>query len=102
MPRATIAENLGWKKTDEVEATWRFDCRLDYVRRVMYGATSGVTELEDLFSKMIREGMITREEALERLAKENFIPRPVVDDVLANVDLELADLHLDSTRQISG
>jgi hypothetical protein len=98
----TIAENLGWKKSDEVEATWRFDCRLDYVRRVMYGATSGVTELEDLFSKMIREGMITREEALERLAKENFIPRPVVDDVLAGVDLELADLQLDSTRQISG
>lgn len=42
----TISDNLGWTKSPEVASSWRFDCRLDYVRRFMYAATVGVTELE--------------------------------------------------------
>jgi hypothetical protein len=90
----TISRELGWKKSPEVESTWRFDCRLDYVRRKMYAATVGVTELRDLFSKMIREGMLTRDEALARLAKEDHIPVEVADDVLKTLDMKLDDLNL--------
>ena len=92
---STIAEKLDWQKSPEVASPWRFDCRLDYVRRLMYAKTIGVSELSDLFSKMIREGQMTREEALERMGTEDIVPRHVVEDVLSDVGLGLSDLGLD-------
>lgn len=92
---AVIRENLEWQKSPEVASSWRFDCRLDYVRRQMYAATVGVTELRDLLSKMIREGMLTREKALERLKVEDHIPLPVIEDVLSGLGMKLSDLNLE-------
>jgi hypothetical protein len=60
----------------------------------MYESTVGVTELRDLLSKMIREGMITREKALERLKVEDHIPLPVIEDVLSMIEMKLPDLKL--------
>lgn len=90
----TITKNLDWQKAPEVASSWRFDCRLDFVRRRMYQATVGVTELRDLFSKMIREGIMTREEALRRLAEEDVVPDAVAEEVLSEIGFKLADLNL--------
>lgn len=49
----TIEENLGWAKAPEHPSPWRFDCTLDHIRKFLYLKTIGVSELEDLFSKMI-------------------------------------------------
>ncbi len=91
---STISEHCGWRKSPEVASSWRFDCRLDYVRRRMYSSTVGVTELRDLFSKMIREGMMSREEALNRLETEDVIPDDVANDVLSDLGMTLSDLNL--------
>ncbi|MFX0135332.1 MAG: hypothetical protein ACFFDN_16930 [Candidatus Hodarchaeota archaeon] len=90
---STITKNLEWEKSPEVEATWRFDCRLDYVRRMMYYRTLGVTELRDLYSKMIRENMITRDEVLKRLEKEEIIPEEVINNVLEPLGMTFSDFH---------
>jgi hypothetical protein len=60
----------------------------------MYADTIGVTELRDLFSKMIREGQMTRAQALERLETEDVVPREVVEDVLSGLGLSLSDVPL--------
>jgi hypothetical protein len=91
---STIKEKLGWQQSAEVASPWRFDCRLDYVRRLMYASTTGVTELRDLFSKMIREGIITRDEALKRLQTEDVISVDVANDVLKDIGIQLPDLNL--------
>lgn len=91
---ATIKNNLGWQKSSEVASSWRFDCRLDYVRRLMYTSTTGVTELRGLFSKMSRENLLKKEKALERLKTEDTVPVKVVKDVLADLGLKLSDLNL--------
>ena len=91
---STITNHLGWQRSPEVASYWRFDCRLDFVRRLMYAKTIGVTELRDLFSKMIREGQMTREEALARLETEDVVPKEVVEDVLAGLGLKLSDVPL--------
>ena len=91
---STIQKHLGWQKSQEVASSWRFDCRLDYVRRRMYASTVGVTELRDLLSKMIREDMITREKAMERLKVEDHIPLAVIEDVLSDLDMKVSDLKL--------
>ena len=91
----TITKNLGWKTSSEVTSSWRFDCRLDYVKRLLYVSTIGVTELQDLLSKMIREGMITRDEALVRFQQDSIVPKHVVSDVLSGMELTLADLSVE-------
>jgi len=89
----TITENLNWKKAPEHESPWRFDCKLDHIKKYLYLKTIGVSELEDLFSKMIREGMISREEALKRLQTENETSIELVDEVLDIMNLKLSDLN---------
>lgn len=91
---STITNHLAWEKSPEVASSWRFDCRLDYVRRRMYESTVGVTELRDLLSKMIREEMITREKALERLKVEDHIRFSVIEEVLSMIDMKMPDLKL--------
>jgi len=93
---SSIQENLDWEKSQEVESSWRFDCRLDYIRRYMYQSTTGVTELRDLFSKMIREGQLTQEEAVSRLEKEDFVSIDVANDVLSKMGLTLDDINIDT------
>ena len=56
----TISKNMGWEKDPDHNSSWRFDCRLDHIKKFLYNNTIGVSELADLFSKMIREGMITQ------------------------------------------
>lgn len=93
---STIERHLGWQKSNEVASSWRFDCRLDYVRRKMYASTIGVTELRDLFSKMIRERMINRDEALNRLLVEEHVSAEVVENVMKDVGLKMSDLNLNN------
>jgi hypothetical protein len=96
----TISQELGWKKSPDVASAWRFDCTLDYVRRLMYSSTIGVTELRDLFSKMIRENMMSREEALRRLQLEEPISRRVVDRVLNDLGLKASDLNIEIDERL--
>ena len=93
---STIKDNLGWEKSPEVESSWRFDCRLDYVRRMMYMKTIGVTKLRDLYSQMIREDMISRDEALKRLDKEEIVPMDVINNVLEQFDMTFSDFHFEN------
>lgn len=60
----------------------------------MYHSVTGVTELRDLYSKMIREGTIARAEALAKLEVEEKIPKAVIDDVLSSFDLDLEELNI--------
>jgi hypothetical protein len=91
---STISQNLNWKKSPEAASSWRFDCRLDFVRRRMYSSTTGVTELRDLFSKMIREGLLKRDEALTRITKEDYVDDAVLNHVLHPLGIKLNDLPL--------
>jgi len=90
---STISENLGWEKDPDHNSPWRFDCRLDHIKKFLYKNTIGVSELEDLFSKMIRENMITRDEVLERLKTEDVTPIKLVENVLDQINLKFENLN---------
>ena len=66
-----IRSELSWESPPELKSTWRFDCRVSYLKDFMYMKTLGMTEKDDFYAKMVREGLITREEALLRLEEEN-------------------------------
>ena len=61
----------------------------------MYAATVGVTELRDLFSKMIRENLLSRQEALNRMKTEDIVPEELANNVLGELDLCLSDLNIE-------
>ena len=46
------------------------------------------SEKDDLFSSMIREGLMTRAKALDRILRENTIPEELVVEVCKEVGLD--------------
>lgn len=68
-----IRNELDWEKPDYLESTWRFDCQVVLMKDLIYLKSFGISEKDDLYSKMVREGLISRSAALERLDRENVI-----------------------------
>jgi hypothetical protein len=88
----TLKTELGWQLDPRSASTWRFDCRLSYLKNYLYRESLGFTEKDDGYSTMIRENMITREEALERIKVENIIPEDILIELLEDIGLSGADL----------
>jgi hypothetical protein len=59
-------DTLGWRKGDDSTTTWRVDDAAYPLMNYMYYELVGFTEHDELYSKMIREGQITRDDALRR------------------------------------
>jgi len=51
-------------------STWRFDCEIHAVLEYMLEKRFGFTEKDEFYSEAIRNGEMSREEALERLRLE--------------------------------
>jgi hypothetical protein len=68
-----IKKELKWEKPAYLDSTWRFDCQVVLLKDLIYMKSFGITEKDDLYSKMVREGLLSRDEALKRLEKENKI-----------------------------
>lgn len=87
-----IQSELGWKKPDDEASTWRFDCQIGMVKDFIYGTLFGFTEKDDLYSMMIREGLISRKEALVRLERENNVSIQRLNHVLKAHGLDVEGL----------
>lgn len=64
----TVMEEVGWTSPDP-ENSWRFDCTVKLLLGYLYRSAWGFTADHDYLSAKIREGYITREQALAALAK---------------------------------
>jgi len=82
-----ITSELKWDYPHEYGGTWRFDCKIGHVREYMSHITLKMSEREDLYSKMIREGAMSRDEAMKRLEKENKIHMNEIMDVLHTAEI---------------
>jgi len=67
--------------------TWRSDCKVSHLKNYLLKKTVGFTDKDAILSNMIRENMITREEALERLCAraENTIPQKSITELFAEL-----------------
>ncbi len=79
---STIKKKLNWKVSDFSTSPWRFDCLISVLKNYLYKKSIGFTEKDEILSNMIREKMITKEEALRRMESENITPMKVVIEVL--------------------
>ena len=89
---STIVNELEWEKSPYIESTWRMDCKINWLKNYLYKETLVFTEKDDALSCMIRENMITREEALERLKKENVIPQKLIMELVDELGLKFGDI----------
>ena len=65
---------------------WHSDCKVALLKKYILKKTVGFTDQDEVLSKMIRENMITREEALERLG-EDKVPKKLVVEFLTKLML---------------
>ena len=77
-----ITSELKWDYPHELKSSWRFDCRIAHLKDYMYMKTIGMTEKDDFYAKMVREGLLSRKETLNRLAKENHLHMGIIAEFL--------------------
>lgn len=64
-----IIEKVGWSCPDPANS-WQFDCQIKLLQNCLYRTLVGFTASNDYLSSKIREGYITRDQALESLEKQ--------------------------------
>jgi len=93
-------KSIGWRGADDTTATWRIDDMMYPLIDYIYLRLVGFNEFDEFYSKLIREGQITREESIKRCMLER-IPRPTIFYKLLNkleVSREELDRVLDNYR----
>ena len=88
----TITNELDWKKAPESEASWRSDCKIALLKNQLYMLTSGFSLNDSMVSDLVRRGVLTREQAMERLERENVINEDILRDLLWEVGIGVPGL----------
>jgi hypothetical protein len=68
---ATITQECDWRGASDHTTTWRIDDSAYPLINYIYLKLVGFTEHDEMYSRMIREGQLTREDAIERLIKDH-------------------------------
>lgn len=77
-----ITNELKWDYPRTLKSSWRFDCKIAHLKDYMYLKTIGLTEKDDFYAKVVREGLISRQEALNRLTEENKLHIDICAELL--------------------
>jgi len=101
---STIEDKLHWKKNPSIKSKWRGDCDIALLKLHLYQRYLGFNDKDDALSDLIRDGQITRQEALDRLDDETFIPEEAIKFVLDKIGIEYAKFKkaYDDISPISG
>jgi hypothetical protein len=90
---SVIQKELNWQSKGGQNA-WRFDCQIHALVNRMVYQILGMTEKDELYSKMIREGQINREEALLRIKdyyKEQENELQIIGNLLNRLGLNVKE-----------
>ncbi len=88
-----IQDELDWQYPSDGSGSWRFDCKIGRLKDFFYMKTLGLTEKDDFYSRLIREGKITRSEALKRLETENETNVDVLKDLMKSINMDFSELE---------
>jgi hypothetical protein len=67
----TLFDNYNWEKSVDTNSTWRIGDGTASFYNYIYTRVAGFSENDTFRSNQIREGMISRDEALKLVCKEN-------------------------------
>lgn len=92
----TISSKLGWNSEPGMHS-WRFDCKIHVLVNYIHNRLYGFTEKDELYSKMIREGMISRQEALRIIdasTSKTDHEMEIIKEVLEKLSLNIEEKRL--------
>jgi tRNA(Ile)-lysidine synthase TilS/MesJ len=84
-------KELGWYHDSRFKSTWRADCYVNVLRQYYYKRILDLTDQDVHYGLLIRQGKMTREEALEELKKETGIEERFLREIMK----EYYDLDFD-------
>jgi hypothetical protein len=90
-----LESEIGWTRPDENELLTHPDCSVHNAAAYIHKQVNRYPLLSFELSVMIREGEMTREQALARLAKEpgeGFVPEETLQHMCERLDLDRRDL----------
>lgn len=90
---STVRDELGWEGASDTVATWRIDDAAYPLIDYLYLRLVGFNEFDEFYSKLIREGQVSRDEGLRRCLSEN---RPRVPSLMRTFEeLEVTKEQVD-------
>jgi len=97
---STIRNELDWKGASDTTSTWRVDDSAYPLIDYLYYRLVGFNEFDEHYSKLVREGQISRDEALKRCLSENTPRIPSLMGIfeVLEVTKEQVDEVLDKYR----
>jgi len=97
---STIHNELDWKGASDTTATWRIDDSAYPLIDYLYYKLVGFNEFDEHFSKLIREGQLSRDEALKRRLSEGAPRLPSLMKTFKELEVtkEQVDEVLDKYR----
>lgn len=93
---STVYE-IGWQGASDATTTWRIDDAAYPLMNYLYYNLVGFTEHDEMYSKMIREGQISRQEGLKRCMSDHHYRIPYMMKTLE--ELEVSKKKLDEVLE---
>lgn len=87
-----LSEKLDWKHPQDVHES-HFDCTLFPIKEYLKFKKYGLTQETIKNSRLIREGLMTREEAMERIALEQTTEPSIFDDFLRELGASRKEIN---------
>jgi hypothetical protein len=91
---STIKDELNWGETLGAKSSWRGDCDIALLKLYLYKKTLGFNDKDEGLSYLIRDGQISREEALERLEEEGNISEEVITEIVDRLGVDFSALKV--------
>ena len=99
--KKTIFNELGWRPQQGAVTTWRTDCKLEPLVTFCFKNIFGCDKSAFGYHNMINEGLMTREEALEKEEALSGQFTPQLEDLLKK-EIGLPDRDIDRIRSFAG
>ena len=68
-------DKLGWKLPDGCYSPKKADCEFAEIKNLMFKESVGATYSEFMFSNLVRNGMVSKADAVERYEKEGGLSK---------------------------
>lgn len=89
----TTKQGLNWKTYSDGASAWRSDCAVSFLKNYLLREMVGFNEKTELLCNMIREGMISRNEAELRLVSANVMPVDIIQRTLRRIGLDTSRIN---------
>lgn len=83
-----LKEELDWKVVDGFKSTCRVGCEMDTLRQYLFYRILGYNDKYVTISEMVRDGQITREEALRKIEVEREISEDMIIPILDKIGVD--------------